>query len=314
MAALTTIPGLREKDVQILEDPIARPGVIELNVALPELPAGQETLLLKQFSDRAAELIEEARPVGVRIVHNIDAPTPAGPGEAGPGLVPDEGPEPVVTGRPPTGSQSLPISVIAALTPTTRGLTEAEQNELIRLGGDAIRAFVAEAGIGETLVYNRLVAQLMAIPGVLDVGVEMFPEAEPTAARRKNILPVNPSLRPVAGTVDVQLRGSLIVLDVALQITRKDAGLLVDPLQLSVTVSADATATLNQLLLSDSVPLLTPASLQSLLGTPQTYTINRLDYSAEYQDAGLRVLQQNPSIKASALDQFWVRRVAVEIL
>jgi hypothetical protein len=38
LAALTTIPGVREKDVQIVEDPISRPGVIQLNVALPQLP------------------------------------------------------------------------------------------------------------------------------------------------------------------------------------------------------------------------------------------------------------------------------------
>jgi len=312
LAALTTIPGLREKDVQILEDPISRPGVIELNVALPQLPAGQEAQLLKQFSDQAVELIEKARPVGVRIVHNIDAPTPSGPGEAGPGLNTAEGDAPVAAGIPPAGSQSLIIDVNAWLTPATRGLTKSEQDEMIRTGEKAIRAFVAEAGIGETLVYNRLVGHLISLNGVLDVAVEMYPQAAPTQPRRKNILPLNPSLRPVAGKVDVQLRGSLIILDVVMSILAKDAGLLVDPLQLSVTVSAEATAALNQSFLTTPPAVLNKAALQGMLGTPQTFEIEKLDYSVEFQDVGVRIFKQNPSIQPSPSDQFWVRRVTVE--
>jgi phage-related baseplate assembly protein len=313
LGALTTIPGVREKDVQILEDPISRPGVIQLNVALPELPPGQEAEMLQQLAEQAVELIEETRPAGVRIIHNIDAPRPIGPVEAGPGVQPDEGGDPASTGTPPAGSLSLPIHVNAWLTPTTRSLSEAERTTLIRSAENAIRAFIAEAGIGETLVYNRLVAQLVALDGVLDVALEMFPQSDPTQPRRKNILPIDPALRPVAGKIDVQLRGSLIVLDVVLGVTRKGAGLLTDPVQMSSTISSDVTGLLNLRFRTGAIAQLTVDALKSLLGTSDTYTLNTLDYSVEYQDAGVRIHQKNPTITPAQSDQFWVRRVTVEV-
>jgi phage-related baseplate assembly protein len=313
LAALTTIPGLREKDVQIVEDPISRPGVIQLNVALPQLPPGQEAEMLTRLAEQAVGLIEEVRPVGVRIVHNIDAPRPTGAGEAGPGVEPDEGGAPAATGAPPAGSLSLPIDVNAWLTPATRSLTEAERTELIRSGENAIRGFIADAGIGETLVYNRLVAQLMALDGVLDVALEMFPQTDPGQPKRKNVLPIDPALRPVAGKVDVQLRGSLIVLDIALGVTRKGAGLLTDPVQIGSTIATDVTATLNLRFRTGSLAQLTVDALKGLLGTAETYTINSLDYSVEYQDAGVRIHKKNPDITSAQSDQFWVRRVTVEV-
>lgn len=314
LAALTTIPGLREKDVQIVEDPISRPGVIQLNVALPELPPGQEATLLASLAEQAVALLEEARPVGVRILHNIDAPRPLGAGEAGPGVQPEEGGAPVASGRPPTGSLSLPINVNAWLTPTARSASEAERTSLIASGERTIREHIAEAGIGETLVYNRMVSKLMALDGVLDVALEVYAQgADPGEPRRKNILPIDPALRPVAGKIDVQLLGSLIVLDVALGVTRKGAGLLTDPVQLASAISTDVTARLNQRFRTGALSVLDVDNLKSLLGNAETYSINGLDYSVEYQDAGVRVHRQNPALTASPSDQFWVRRVNVEV-
>ena len=313
LAALTTIPGVREKDVQILEDPISRPGVIQVNVALPQLPPGKEAEMLAQLSEQAVGLIEDARPVGVRIIHNIDAPVPVGPAEVGPGVQPDEGGGPVTPGIAPAGSLSLPVDVNVWLTPSVRSLTEAERLALIHSGENAVNAFVDDAGIGETLVYNRLVAQLMALEGVLDVALEMFPQADPSQPKRKNILPINPAMRPVAGKVDVQLLGSLIVLDVKLAVTRKGTGSLADPVQLSSTISTDVTTTLNLKFRTGAIAQLTVNALTGLLGTPETYAINSLDYAVEYQDSGVRIHQKNPSITPAQSDQFWVRSVTVEV-
>jgi phage-related baseplate assembly protein len=314
LSALTTIPGVREKDVQILEDPISRPGIIELKVALPQLPAGQEAELLQQYSEQAAALIEATRPVGVRIVHNIDAPQPVGENEAGPAVQPDEGDQPAALGIPPSGSLSLPIDVNVWLTPSSRSMTETDRNALIAAGQNTVQTFIDDVGLGETVVYNALTARLMALDGVIDVALEMYPQADPSQPRRKNILPVNPSLRPVAGKIDVQLRNSLIVLDVTLSVTRKGAGLLTDPLQLSNTISSDVIATLNAKFLVGALAQLTVDSLTHLLGTSDTYDIANLNYAVEFEDAGARIRQQNPQINASPSDQFWVRKVAVEVL
>ena len=313
VSALTTIPGLREKDVQVLEDPISRPGLIQVNVALPQLPTGLEAQILADLSERAVALIEDARPVGVRIVHNIDAPKPTGPGEAGPGQQPPEGGGPVTSAQPPQGSLSLPVDVNVFLTPTTRNLPAAQQAALTTAGGNTVRAFIADAGIGETLVYNRLVARLMELDGVLDVALEMFPQTDPSQARRKNILPIDPALRPVPGKVDVRLGGTLIVVDIHLSVTRKGAGLITDPAQLSSTIATDATAFLNNRLRSAGLAQLTSDGLIGLLGTSDTYDITTIDYLVEYQDAGVRVHNKNPQITASPSDQFWVRSMAVEV-
>src|SRR5262249_26979288 len=67
LGALTTLPGLREKDIRIAEDYLAHPGVVTLNVALPEMSETD----LAGVRDQAVALIEATRPVGVRIEHNI---------------------------------------------------------------------------------------------------------------------------------------------------------------------------------------------------------------------------------------------------
>jgi phage-related baseplate assembly protein len=313
VSALTTIPGLRDKDVQVLEDPISKPGLIQVNVALPQLPAGREAQLLADLSERAVALIEDVRPVGVRIVHNIDAPKPTGPGEAGPGIQPPEGDAPVTTAIPPQGSLSLPVDVNAFLTPTTRNLTVAQQAALIAAGANAVRAFIADAGIGETLVYNRLVSRLMELDGILDVAVEMFPQTNPGQARRKNILPIDPALRPVPGKVDVRLGGTLILIDIQLSVVRKGAGLLTDLAQLGSTIATDATTLLNARLRSPGLSQLTSNGLIGLLGTSDTYDVKTLDYFVEYQDAGVRIHSKDPQITASPSDQFWVRSMNVEV-
>jgi hypothetical protein len=62
-----------------------------------------------------------------------------------------------------------------------------------------------------------------------------------------------------------------------------------------------------------SLAQLTVDALKGLLGTADTYTINSLDYSVEYQDAGVRIHKKNPDITPAQSDQFWVRRVTVEV-
>ena len=73
------------------------------------------------------------------------------------------------------------------LTPTTLALAPEARAELERRRVRCVDGFIDEAGIGEALVYNRLVAHLMALEGVLDVALEIFPQnapGEPATAQR----------------------------------------------------------------------------------------------------------------------------------
>ena len=64
----------------ISDDPVARPGIVEVKVALPEMSEAERDFA----AARAVELIEETRPVGVRVLANIDAPRSLRPGRARP--------------------------------------------------------------------------------------------------------------------------------------------------------------------------------------------------------------------------------------
>ena len=110
----------------------------------------------------------------MRVLARLAAPPqPAGETPAPPGGIPDEGPSPVqiVAGD----TLFFPVDVNAVLVPTTLGLSAAEQNALRAAGENETRAFIEAAGLGEALVYNQLVSRLMAIPGILDVALEMSP-------------------------------------------------------------------------------------------------------------------------------------------
>jgi hypothetical protein len=300
LGALTTIPGLREKDVQLLEDPLASPGVVKINVVLPDMDPEDKLL--------AVELIERTRPVGVRIIHNIDAARPAGGAVPGPNIVP-EGSPPVGTGSDEDADLLLPVDFIVRIQPTTLSLAEPDRLALVGKAEKAVRDFAAEAGLGEVLVYNRLVAQLMALPNVLDVATEMYPSADPGQPHHKNLIPDNPSLKPVANVVDVQIGGSLILLDIAVTITLKGAGLLGDPVTASADARNEVESQLRTGLLNPPFDTLSVTALKSLLIGSENYTVPDLHYKVEYQDAGVRIHQQDVNVPFSGLEQLWVRRV-----
>jgi len=308
IGALTGLAGLREKDIRLDEDPLAHPGIVKISVALPPLQDDSE----KQAVIReAVERIEESRPAGVRVLTNIDAPAPVGSASPGSGIVPDEGGPPVTSGVVETGELFLFVDVNVQLAPTTLGLTPQERTDLVARGRQTVEAFIGEAGIGEALVYNRLVAQLMQIPGVLDVVLEMFPQGDSTTYRRKNVIPDNPAVRPVAGTIDVQLGGALVGLDVTVSITLKGTALLGLPETEKAKALLDIETRLRDQLDPPPFDTLSVNGLLAILGGAETYDIATLHYRAEYVEAGVRINQQDVELTLSGLEQLWIRRVTL---
>ena len=74
LGVLTGLPGVREKDIRFTEDPIEHPGIVNLDIALPQL----STEKAEDYKRNAIQLLEETRPVGVRIRHTIEAALPLG--------------------------------------------------------------------------------------------------------------------------------------------------------------------------------------------------------------------------------------------
>jgi uncharacterized phage protein gp47/JayE len=310
LSALTTLPGLREKDVRIAEDYLAHPGVVKLTVALPEMASEAER---SSAIEQAVALIEAARPVGVRIEHNIDAPLPAGAATPGAGVTAEDGAEPVTVGVA-TAADGLFLSVDAnvELTPATLALVPEARAELERKGREVVDAFIDEAGIGEALVYNRLVAQLMQLDGVLDVALELFPGNAPGGPRRRNVVPDNPQVRPVTGVVSVQIGGALIMLDLSLDFVLQGAGTLGDPATAREVARSQAAQRLKDGVAALAVgETLNVTLLKSLVPDTPTYKLTDLHYHAEYVDAGVRIHQQDVQLPLSGLERLWVRRVAL---
>lgn len=313
VGALNGIPGVREKDIRVAEDPIARPGLIEIDVALP--PQQTDAAALDAIAAQALKLIEETRPAGVRVLARLAAPPqPAGETPPPAGGTPDEGPWPVqiVAGE----TLFFPVNVNAVLTPTTLGLSAAQQNALRVAGETEIRTFIEAAGLGEALVYNQLISRLMAIDGILDVALEMSPTGE-AGPKRKNILPAKPSARAAVGAITVRVGGVLVVLDVAVRITLKGAGLEGPPELQRENARRKVEAELRE-----GVARLTPddgsgsgtvtiPALRALLLTSDDYTVAELHYQASYEDAGLRVLQRDPTLPVSGLERFWIGSVTL---
>jgi uncharacterized phage protein gp47/JayE len=308
-AALATIPGLREKDIQIAEDPLAHPGIVKLNVALPPIKDDTERLrIVKQ----AVALIEETRPVGVRILHNIDAPSPVGQASPGDGLVPDEGDAQVAVGTGTPGSVFMRVNVDVKLAPTTLSLTPQQRNDLVERGKKIVSDFLAEAGIGEILIYNRLIARLMGIEGVLDVKLEIYPEAKPGEPHHKNVVADNPAVRPVEGVINVEVGSALVMLDVVATVNLQGAALLDDPSTARATARDKIEQQLRTALQTHTIPVLSVAALKGLLIASDNYTVVNLHYKVEYQEAGARIHQQDIQLPLTALEQLWVRKVSLE--
>jgi len=305
LAALTSLPGVREKDIRIAEDHLKRPGVLTLSIAAP---------LDAIAAQRALGLIEANRPAGVRVIHNLDAPAPLGSLVPGPNAVTDDS-EPPAEATVAPGALYFPVVAAAVLLPASASLSPQQRNTLKRQGEAAVRAFVADAGVGETLVYNRLVAGLMDLDGVLDVTLELYPPGTSSGSRHRNVQP-SATLRPTVdpqygGSLVVEVGGQLVALDVTVSVTLKGAGTLGDHADDLEEVRQEVAGRLR-----DLVPALSSLAVDDLkakLGASDSWSVVNLSFTIEYVDAGVvvnRVFGPG-SLTLSDLERPWVRSVVV---
>lgn len=299
LGSLASLPGVKEKFVRLEEDHLTRPGVVIANVAAELTPAD---------ASRAVLLLEENRPAGVRVLHNIDTP-PALVAAVPPNVVEDP-----LTG-PPTATvvEGLyqPVVVRAVILPVSPSLSGAERSALQGAARAAIAALLADAGIGETVVYNRLVATVMALEGVLDVAVELYAKPAPGAvvgARRQNFSPPS-TLRPKLADDDliVEIASEIVAFDVEVTITLTDfarsTGNIADTL-------ADARSEVYGLLQDRAGAIagaISPSALLAQLPPTISYSVTSLDYTVQYLEAGLIVNEDNPTITLGELERPWVR-------
>lgn len=297
VGALTRVEGIRDQDVHIVEDHVAFPGVVKVTVA---------ATLDDAHTRQAIEQIQLARPAGVRVLHNLVAPPPpvSTPGPGG-GAMPGPPPAPV----PPDGVFS-PVAVVAAVTPTSGALRAEERAALVADVEQVITSFVDTRGVGEAIVYNQLIAAVMAVVGVQDVVVDLTRQGSTDTVGRQNLFPQPSNTRPRLDRLDVSLRGAPIALDVTITIER-----------LGLLAAADRETALHDVqvvlaaLLPTVVPSLaegiTPAKLAGAIPDTATYRVETVSYLAEFVDEGLRITRADLEIRPGADQVPWIRTVFV---
>jgi len=299
---LASLPGVREKDVLLTEDAIQRPGVVVLTVAAK---------LDQATGTRAIDIIESTRPAGVRVIHRLDARP--GPSSIIPGqnLVPNtEGPQPpddTVQGD----GMFAPVVVKAILVPTSAALSAEERAALKAEGEQAIAAAVAESGVGEPVIYNRVVAALMALAGVQDVAMELFWQGSVGGPRHHNLYPGG-TLRPTvdpdhAGAVEVLIGGEVVALDVTATIHLETTGATSDR---TADLEAARVEVLTQLRdKASSLTVISPANLLGLIHAPTSFSVSEIHYTGEYLTAGVQLTAADVQLTLTAQEVPWVREV-----
>jgi uncharacterized phage protein gp47/JayE len=302
LGALATVPGVREKDVRIDEDHLQRPGVITLNVAVA---------LDAQSCARVIDVIEQTRPAGVRVLHNLDCDSPVVGLTPPPNQVDDaDEPQDSVSGS----GLFFPGVVAAVLLPAAASLSAQDRAALKSAGEKAVAAVAADAGVGEALIYNRLIEALMSIEGVLDVQLELYPAGAPASgSRHRNLLPprtLRVSLDPAeGGAFTVQVGGELVALDVTVQITLKGAGTLGDQVANTEDARMQIVAQLRDGV--GGLSQITLAALSGLLAVSESYDATIVSYQADYVDAGVRVHPTSPTLSITDKERPFVRSVMV---
>lgn len=300
--ALATLPGVREKDILLEEDPLTRPGLVTVGIAAELTP---------ELAERAVDIIESTRPAGVRVLHHLSVNPPPEAVTPSLNLVPemDDDPEDILDGE----GLFAPVVARAILVPGSARLSAQDRSELKALAEDTLRAAVADAGVGEPVVYNRIVSALMGIEGVLDVALELYPPSDASGPRHRNVFPGR-TRRPSVDTddgggIEVRVAGKLLALDLTVSVTLVGAGTLGN-----TAANLDAARYHIMAQLRDGVRSLTTLSktaLRGLIVPPETYTVGALSYTGEYITDGVRLNGTDPELTLTSQELAWVRNVKV---
>ncbi len=303
--ALAGLEGIREQDVLVQEDHLNSPGLVHVTVAADRLP--ETTGIL------ASRLLEQYRPAGVRIAHNLPAPTTPLPNLAADTGGGGDGPvgETMLT----TPDAFAPLAANLVVTPADVQLSPAGRQRLSDEAQETLVAAVGVVGPGEPVVYNRLIAAVMAIDGVLDAVLEIgFKPADESATpelRRFNLPAVaNKRARLKPADLTVELRGERVMLDVAASVER---GVETAGLERGAAIAAITQDLETRLLAYFQVTpeTLDPAEIKGALPDTDQYAVETIGYHVELVEEGLRVSKANVTLRLDPGQVVWVRSVSV---
>jgi uncharacterized phage protein gp47/JayE len=176
MNALTELEGLKENDIKVVEELQLRPGVVQVFVARQPTP---------QLATAVQEKILDSRAAGIRVEHNLAVVLPP---RLKDNLPAADNRDDLITLDVPAGENfALPMTCDVLIFPDNPRLTGVEKTTLTQAVQDAIGAYIAVSAIGGTIVYNQLVADLMALPGILDVILDVRVQGDISGKGKRNI-------------------------------------------------------------------------------------------------------------------------------
>ncbi len=302
--ALMTIEGVREEDIGIKEDHLNHPGVVRITIAAD---------LSEDKAARAVALINEYKPAGIRIQHNlkvsptVDLPIDTDDGEGA------ELDSPVVTNEATTQSIWNPVALSLSIMPVDAALTSTQKAQIKDKVKRAVMDYFDSLGIEAPIIHNRLLSNVMAVTGVFDVALEIFDLALDEMPRRKNFQP-GPDTRAQLKEENliINMRGSLVALDLDIQVTRLDLRTIDDAQTELARVRDEIISMINAYLGAAVKPFqITGASLETALEGSPNFEISTLVFKSEFIEEGLRLKQSDVSIHIDKDQQPWVRGVLV---
>lgn len=296
--ALSETAGLKENDINVVEELALRPGVVQVFVARDPDATLAALVELAILGSRAA---------GVRFEHNLAVALPFAPGEILPLIDErDEGETEQVT--PSTGFQ-LPLAVDVTVFPDNPRIAGADRSKLEAAVRTALLAHVDASAVGATLVYNRMVAELMAIPGVLDVVLLLTAKSGSGDRPKRNlVVPAGRRATLAEGDITVRFAGAPVHFDFVARVVLKPPATLEQ-------AHGQIKDRLVELFATRPTRV-SSAALMSALGASDLYTLAATDLSwtAEYEEAGLVIREDGGPSAETALgdtDRALLREVKV---
>ena len=287
--ALTELSAIKPNDVAVKEDLTGMPGVVSISIAVDPTA---------QLASDVHDAILDARPAGIRVVTNIDSFLPpvttptasTSPALRDPGSA---GPVGSATAAPPGGGFMLPLTASVVVFPQDPRITGAPRAALQQAVTDTVTGDVGSSSVGGVIVYNQVTADLMGIPGVYDVVLEISPKPAPggpaPAVTKANIyVPADRRATLEGADVNVIFAGAPVFFDFALAVTGTPPATLD---AITTEVRTRLGEYLAHLPVANTVD---GATLVAQLGGSELFTFNAADLSwtAEYQKAGLLLHDQ----------------------
>jgi hypothetical protein len=257
---------------------------------------------------RVEQAVLGARAAGIRFEHNLAVALPFEPGEALPAI--DARDEGETAEAPSSEGFQLPLAVDATVFPENPRLAGAERSALEAAVKETLAAYVDASAIGGVLVYNQMVADLMALPGVLDVVLVVTPKAGTGEKGKRNLLvPGGRRATLDAGDVTVRFAGAPVQFDFLAGVTLKPPATLGDAREQVKDRLVDFFGTRPTEIAS--------AAVLAALGASDLYALEAADLSwtAEYEEAGLVIREDGGAAATTTLgdtDRALLRDVKVQ--